>query len=193
MCCDIWFLTLLLLHWHCVTWAWQWKIALVVQLLYSFFFFWKISSYILMHAWICTGMYHAFSCFKISSIWWLNEVIMFSRIDEDELRRFYSTAKGDLSFLLSSVKRTIRWRETYYLLSLQELENWSALVFWHGFDVMLRPCLVVRLGVAMSNLLPHDRPRFSQAIGINFFQHVYVGFTCLCVGIGTFHMIGFNA
>lgn len=86
------------------------------------------------------------------------------RIDENELRRYYTATKGDLSSLLSSLKRTIRWRETYYLLSPEELEKWSTLVFWHGYDVMHRPCLIIRLGLACSNLLPHDRPRFSQAV-----------------------------
>ncbi|KAL5986174.1 hypothetical protein ACLOJK_028168 [Asimina triloba] len=52
------------------------------------------------------------------------------RIDEDELHRFYTAANGDLSCLLSSVKKTIRWRETYAILSAQELEvedggNWE--------------------------------------------------------------------
>ncbi|CAL9103819.1 unnamed protein product [Musa acuminata var. zebrina] len=86
------------------------------------------------------------------------------RINEDELQRFYDAANGDLSCLLSSLKKTIRWRETYSILSLQELEKWSHLVFWHGFDVMLRPCLVIRLGLACSRLVPHERPRFTQAV-----------------------------
>ncbi|XP_072994346.1 uncharacterized protein [Typha latifolia] len=86
------------------------------------------------------------------------------RFNEDELCRFHSAANGDLSCLLSSLKRTIRWRETFHILSLQELEMWSHLVFWHGFDMMLRPCLVIRLGLACSSLFPHDRPRFAQAV-----------------------------
>ncbi|URE03040.1 CRAL/TRIO domain [Musa troglodytarum] len=86
------------------------------------------------------------------------------RINEDELQRFYDAANGDLSCLLPSLKKTIRWRETYSILSLQDLEKWSHLVFWHGFDVMLRPCLVIRLGLACSRLVPHERPRFAQAV-----------------------------
>lgn len=86
------------------------------------------------------------------------------RIDEDELHRFYTAANGDISCLLLSLKRTIRWRETYNILSSQELEMWSQLVFWHGFDVMLRPCLVIRLGLACSSLMSQDRPRFVQAV-----------------------------
>ncbi|XP_009358350.2 phosphatidylinositol/phosphatidylcholine transfer protein SFH10 [Pyrus x bretschneideri] len=86
------------------------------------------------------------------------------RIDEEELRRFYTAANGDFSRLLSSVKKTIHWRETYGILSIQELEMWSNMVFWHGFDVKHRPCLIVRLGLACTSLPSHDRPRFAQAI-----------------------------
>ncbi|XP_058099143.1 uncharacterized protein LOC131243661 isoform X2 [Magnolia sinica] len=86
------------------------------------------------------------------------------RIDEDELRRFYTAANGDFSCLLSSIKKTIRWRETYTILSAQELEMWSHLVFWHGHDVKLRPCLIIRLGLACSRLASDDRPRFAQAV-----------------------------
>eukprot|EP00268_Persea_americana_P057840 TRINITY_DN6958_c0_g1_i3.p1 TRINITY_DN6958_c0_g1~~TRINITY_DN6958_c0_g1_i3.p1 ORF type:complete len:365 (+),score=39.50 TRINITY_DN6958_c0_g1_i3:757-1851(+) len=86
------------------------------------------------------------------------------RINDDELHRFYNAANGDFSCLLSSIKRTIRWRETYKILSLQELEVWSHMVFWHGCDTKLRPCLIVRLGLACSTLAYHDRPRFAQAV-----------------------------
>jgi len=86
------------------------------------------------------------------------------RFSEDELRRFHIAANGDFSSLLSSVKKTIRWRETFHILTLQELEKWSHLVFWHGFDTMLRPCLVIRLGLACSSIALRDRPRFGQAV-----------------------------
>ncbi|XP_009353705.2 uncharacterized protein LOC103944947 [Pyrus x bretschneideri] len=86
------------------------------------------------------------------------------RIDKEELRRFYAAANGDFSCLLSSVKKTVHWRETYGILSVQELETWSNVVFWHGFDVKHRPCLIVRLGLGCTNLPSHDRPRFAQAI-----------------------------
>ncbi|XP_037436863.1 SEC14-like protein 1 [Triticum dicoccoides] len=86
------------------------------------------------------------------------------RFSEDELRRFHMAANGDLSILVSSVKKTIRWRETFHILTLQELEKWSHLVFWHGFDTTLRPCLVIRLGVACSSIAPRDRPCFGQAV-----------------------------
>ncbi|XP_043697547.1 uncharacterized protein LOC122648393 [Telopea speciosissima] len=87
-----------------------------------------------------------------------------ARINEDELRRFYAAANGDFSCLLALVKKTIHWRETYHILSEQELEMWSHLVFWHGYDVKLRPCLIIRLGLAFSTLTSHDRPRFAQAV-----------------------------
>lgn len=93
-------------------------------------------------------------------------MIILSRINQDELQRFYTAANGDFPCLLASIKKTIRWRETYSLLSTKELEPWSHLVFWHGFDMMHRPCLVIRLGLACSSLLPQDRPRFAQAVGM---------------------------
>ncbi|XP_074289937.1 uncharacterized protein LOC141616023 [Silene latifolia] len=86
------------------------------------------------------------------------------RLDESELQRFYTAANGDFSSLLSSVKKTIRWRETFNILSQEELKMWSSVVFWHGHDVRQRPCLIVRLGVACTSLQNHDRPRFAQAI-----------------------------
>lgn len=86
------------------------------------------------------------------------------RINKNELRRFYSAADGDFSCLLSSVKKTIRWRETFNILSEKELKMWSNVVFWHGFDVRQRPCLTVRLGLACTSLPNRDRPRFFQAI-----------------------------
>lgn len=92
----------------------------------------------------------------------------FCRINDDELHRFYNAANGDFSCLLSSIKKTIRWRETYKILSVQELDMWSRLVFWHGCDVNLRPCLVIRLGLACSTLAYHDRPRFAQAVGMSY-------------------------
>ncbi|KAH6803417.1 SEC14 cytosolic factor family protein / phosphoglyceride transfer family protein [Perilla frutescens var. frutescens] len=86
------------------------------------------------------------------------------RINHKELQRFYVAANGDFSTLLSSVKKTIRWRDSYRILSEEELELWSNLVFWHGLDVNHRPCLIVRLGLACVRLSSHDKPRFAQAI-----------------------------
>uniref|UniRef100_A0A5B7BU34 CRAL-TRIO domain-containing protein n=1 Tax=Davidia involucrata TaxID=16924 RepID=A0A5B7BU34_DAVIN len=86
------------------------------------------------------------------------------RLNEDELRRFYAAANSEFPRLLSSVKKTIRWRQTYTILSSQELERWSNLVFWHGCDVKLRPCLIIRLGLACSNLIFNDRPIFVKAV-----------------------------
>ncbi|VVB11145.1 unnamed protein product [Arabis nemorensis] len=86
------------------------------------------------------------------------------RLNEDELHRFYRVSNGDFTSLLSSIKKTIHWRETYRLLSEEELETWSSLVFWHGYDRNQRPCLIVRLGLAFLKLPSHERPRFAQAI-----------------------------
>eukprot|EP01018_Ginkgo_biloba_P011483 Gb_23883 [translate_table: standard] len=65
---------------------------------------------------------------------------------------------------MSSVEKTILWRETYHFFPLQQLESWSHLVFWHGWDIQLRPCLIIRLGLACSCLRPDERPRFAQAV-----------------------------
>ncbi|KAK8596375.1 hypothetical protein V6N13_001003 [Hibiscus sabdariffa] len=86
------------------------------------------------------------------------------RINDDYLRRFYTAANSDFVVFLSSIKKTIRWRETYRLLSQEELETWANMLFWHGYDLMHRPCLVVRLGLACSRLPSHERPRFAQAV-----------------------------
>lgn len=72
-----------------------------------------------------------------------------------------------MSCLILAIKKTLRWRETYKILSLEELEMWSRLVYWHGYDMKLRPCLIVRLGLACSSLASSDRPRFAQAIGMH--------------------------
>ncbi|PKA63251.1 hypothetical protein AXF42_Ash017719 [Apostasia shenzhenica] len=98
------------------------------------------------------------------------------RFNENELHRFYTAANGDLACLTSSLKKTIRWRESYNILSSEELEVWSHLVFWHGFDVILRPSLVIRLGLACSSLAPHDRPRFAQAV-VSQIDHGILGLT----------------
>ncbi|KAF2283423.1 hypothetical protein GH714_004126 [Hevea brasiliensis] len=89
---------------------------------------------------------------------------LIERINEDELHKFFAAANGDFSCFLSSIKKTIRWRETYRILSEQELEMWSNMVFWHGFDVEDRPCVIVRLGLACLNLPLHERPRSAQAV-----------------------------
>lgn len=120
----------------------------------------------------CAILKSCYSCIYTPVPWaakmtysWENLPYGHFRFNEDELRRFYIAANGDFSSLLSSVKKTIRWRETFHILTLHELEKWSHLVFWHGFDTMLRPCLIVRLGLACSSLAPSDRPRFGQAVG----------------------------
>lgn len=90
----------------------------------------------------------------------------FFRLDNNELRRFYVAAHGDFPCFLSSVKKTILWRESYGLFTSEELQTWSNLLFWHGYDLRFRPCLIVRLGLAFATLPPHERPRFSQAVSM---------------------------
>ncbi|XP_050213088.1 uncharacterized protein LOC126664632 [Mercurialis annua] len=94
----------------------------------------------------------------------IQDITLPERINEDELDRFYAAANGDFSCLLSSIKKTIRWRDNYRILSEEELETWSKMVFWHGYDVENRPCLIVRLGFACLNLPSDERPRFAQAL-----------------------------
>ncbi|KAK7257797.1 hypothetical protein RIF29_32032 [Crotalaria pallida] len=91
-------------------------------------------------------------------------IILPERINDDELHRFYTASNKDFSCFLASIKKTIRWRESYGFFSEEELELWSNMVFWHGSDVMHRPCLIVRLGRACSSLASKDRFRFAQAI-----------------------------
>ncbi|CAN6472295.1 unnamed protein product [Victoria cruziana] len=91
-------------------------------------------------------------------------IVIPERIDEDELERFYAAANNDFLCFVSSIKKTIQWRETYLILSKEELEEWSHLVFWHGCDVNLRPCLIIRLGCACLSLDNSQRPRFAQAV-----------------------------
>ncbi|XP_027926082.1 uncharacterized protein LOC114183308 isoform X2 [Vigna unguiculata] len=86
------------------------------------------------------------------------------RINDDELRRFYAASNNDFSSFLTSIKKTIRWRETYRILSEEEQKMWTKLVCWHGCDVERRPCLIVRLGLACNTLPSEDRPRFAQAV-----------------------------
>ncbi|GAA0186115.1 hypothetical protein LIER_33403 [Lithospermum erythrorhizon] len=94
---------------------------------------------------------------KITQLWCC-------RINEEELYRFYTASNGDFSCLLSSIRKTVSWRDTYRILSEEELGIWSNMVFWHGFDTHNRPCLVVRLGLACTSLQSNDKPRFAQAV-----------------------------
>ncbi|OIW09174.1 hypothetical protein TanjilG_11312 [Lupinus angustifolius] len=86
------------------------------------------------------------------------------RINDDELHRFCAASNNDFSCFLASIKKTINWRNTYGILSEEELIMWSEMIFWHGSDVMHRPCLVVRLGLACNTLTSQDRPGFAQAV-----------------------------
>lgn len=84
-------------------------------------------------------------------------IVLPERITEDDLRRFYRASNGDFSSFLSSVRRTIDWRRNFQFMSEQELEDWSEMVFWHGFDVKRHPCLFIRVQSACSNVKSGDR------------------------------------
>ncbi|KAI3793354.1 hypothetical protein L1987_35971 [Smallanthus sonchifolius] len=85
------------------------------------------------------------------------------RMTEDELHRFYAVSDGDFALFLSSVKKTIQWREKFSLFTPQELEAWANLVFWHGSDVMQRPCLIIRIGLA-ADLPSNGQAQFVRAV-----------------------------
>ncbi|KAJ1381803.1 CRAL-TRIO lipid binding domain [Sesbania bispinosa] len=84
------------------------------------------------------------------------------RINDDELHRFYTASNNDFSCFLTSIKKTIRWRESYRILSGEELEMWSNLVFWHGSDLLHRPCLIVEYGVL--HLVDADNPQITVLV-----------------------------
>lgn len=90
----------------------------------------------------------------------------FCRITEDDLRRFYHVANGDFSSFLSSVKRTINWRQNFRFMSIQELEDWSEMVFWHGIDAKQHPCLIIRVQSACSNIMSTERSRLPEVVGM---------------------------
>lgn len=87
-----------------------------------------------------------------------------ARLNDDELRQFYVATNGDFARLLSSVKKTIKWRQSYTFLSPEELEAWSPFIFWHGHDAKQRPCLFIRLGLACSNLRTTGRSLLIKAV-----------------------------
>lgn len=93
--------------------------------------------------------------------------ILIARIHDDELERFWIAANGNVSKFISSVKKTVRWRESYHFLLQPELKEWIHLVFWHGYDAQRHPTLIIRLGLAYSILVASDRSRFSQAVGMH--------------------------
>ncbi|XP_060212652.1 uncharacterized protein LOC132640187 [Lycium barbarum] len=86
------------------------------------------------------------------------------RLNDDELRQFYAAANGDFAKLLSSVKKTIKWRQGDTILSPEELEAWSPFIFWHGHDANRRPCLIIRLGLACSNLRFNGKSLLIKAV-----------------------------
>ncbi|WMV31512.1 hypothetical protein MTR67_024897 [Solanum verrucosum] len=86
------------------------------------------------------------------------------RLNDDELRQFYAAANGDFARLLSSVKKTIKWRQSYTFLSPEELKAWSPFIFWHGHDANQRPCLIISLGLACSNLRSNGKSLLIKAV-----------------------------
>lgn len=91
-------------------------------------------------------------------------VLLPDRIGDDELERFLLAANNNVKQCAALVKKNVRWRETFYFFPPYELEKWSSLVFWHGYDTRMRPSLVVRVGSAYSILKANERPSFAQAI-----------------------------
>ncbi|KAH8955559.1 hypothetical protein BDL97_08G145400 [Sphagnum fallax] len=91
-------------------------------------------------------------------------ILIPERIHDDELERFWIAANGNVSKFISSVKKTVRWRESYHFLLQPDLKEWIHLVFWHGYDAQRHPTLIIRLGLAYSILVASDRSRFSQAV-----------------------------
>lgn len=89
------------------------------------------------------------------------------RFDDDAVQRFWAAAHGDTTKFVTNVRKTTKWRENYHFLSQHELEIWEHLVFWHKYDALGRPVLIIRLGLAYSTLAPSERPLFAQAIGIS--------------------------
>ncbi|KAJ0729631.1 hypothetical protein HanLR1_Chr00c2294g0839701 [Helianthus annuus] len=102
-------------------------------------------------------------------------------MDVDELRRFYDVSDGDFSRFLSSVKKTILWRQKYHLYSPQELEAWVNMVFWHGSDVMQRPCLIIRVRLAAA-LTSNGQAQFVRAVGMHFFLFNFFTFCYILFG-----------
>ncbi|KAL2897020.1 Interleukin-2 receptor subunit alpha [Bienertia sinuspersici] len=62
-------------------------------------------------------------------------IVLPERITEDDLRRFYHVAKGDFTSFLSSVKRTINWRQTFRFMSPKSLRTGQRWCF--GMELML--------------------------------------------------------
>jgi hypothetical protein len=88
------------------------------------------------------------------------------RMDNDELGRFLVAAHGDVTNFIARVKKTVQWRERHHIFSAAELKRWEHLVYWHGQDSQGRPTLIVRLGLAYTDLDPTDYPGFAQAVGM---------------------------
>ena len=66
-----------------------------------------------------------------------------------------------------SVKKAIRWRQSFRFLSIQELDRWSDVVFWHGDDVKGHPCLIVRVAPACSHVITEEGSRLPEVVGMH--------------------------
>ncbi|KAL9227088.1 hypothetical protein vseg_002824 [Gypsophila vaccaria] len=86
------------------------------------------------------------------------------RITDDDLRRLYHSVHGDFPRFLNSVKKTIKWRQTFKFLSPEELEDWSEIVFWHGGDIKGHPCLIIRVAPACSNIVSDQKSRLPEVV-----------------------------
>lgn len=86
------------------------------------------------------------------------------RFTEDELRRFYDASNRDFSCFLASVRKAIHWRKSFRFLSIQALEEWSDVVFWHGSDVKGHPCLIVRVAPACSHIISEEGSRLPEVV-----------------------------
>ncbi|CAH9097523.1 unnamed protein product [Cuscuta europaea] len=105
----------------------------------------------------------------------MEDITLPERLDDDYIRRFYASTRGDFQRTMSLVKKTIQWRQSYTFLSTEELSAWSNVVFWHGYDSRKLPCLIIRLGLACSNLKSSERDFFGKVI-VSQIEHGVVSF-----------------
>ncbi|CAH9121343.1 unnamed protein product [Cuscuta epithymum] len=105
----------------------------------------------------------------------MEDITLPERIDDDYIRRFYASTRGDFQRTMSLVKKTIQWRQSYTFLSEEELSAWSNVIFWHGYDSRKLPCLIIRLGLACSNLKSTKRDFLGKVI-VSQIEHGVVSF-----------------
>lgn len=49
-------------------------------------------------------------------------------------------------------------------MSIQELQGWSEIVYWHGSDVKGHPCLIVRVAPALSQVISEERSHLPEVV-----------------------------